>query len=186
MKFEIPNINYIFANTKSIDFIFVMANDSIEIRLKLFLEHLGISSSQFADRCGIPRPSVSQILSGRNKKISNIFINQVHDAFPELSIQWLLFGEGDMLVSGIAKNADENSEFIINPTEEDNYSKEIEKSEPLEMSRDRLNTGVSDDVEAPISKIEIAKNSVKPKKLVRITVYYDDSTFENFYPGPVE
>lgn len=37
-------------------------------RLNEFVSQRGLSSSQFADLLGIPRPSASQILSGRNKK----------------------------------------------------------------------------------------------------------------------
>ncbi|MBR6014346.1 MAG: helix-turn-helix domain-containing protein, partial [Selenomonadaceae bacterium] len=38
-------------------------------RLKMFLEQAGISNSQFADTCDIPRPTLSQLLNGRNKKV---------------------------------------------------------------------------------------------------------------------
>lgn len=58
-----------------------------------------ISSTQFADACKIPRPTVSQILSGRNKKISDEVIGKIHEAYPNLSVLWLLFGEGAMLVN---------------------------------------------------------------------------------------
>lgn len=54
--------------------------------------------TQFADTCGIPRPSMSQLLSGRNKKVSNELIGKIHDAFPDLDVLWLMFGQGDMLV----------------------------------------------------------------------------------------
>lgn len=73
-----------------------MDNDNVAIRLKGFIDSEGLSYSQFADKCGIPRPSLSQILSGRNKKISDVIIGQIHRAFPALSVLWLLFGEGSM------------------------------------------------------------------------------------------
>lgn len=56
----------------------------------------GLASSQFADLCSIPRPTVSQILNGRNKKISDELIGKIHTAFPNLSVLWLMFGEGGM------------------------------------------------------------------------------------------
>lgn len=68
--------------------------DSIGIRLKLFLDASGLTSTQFADMCGIPRPSFSQILSGRNKKVSDVVLRLIHRGFPSLSMNWLLFGEG--------------------------------------------------------------------------------------------
>lgn len=65
-------------------------------RLKFFLEKNNIAISQFADTCGIPRPTLSQILNGRNKKISDELISKIHAAYPALSILWLMFGEGSM------------------------------------------------------------------------------------------
>ena len=62
------------------------------------MEYSELSNSQFADRCGIPRPSLSQLLSGRNKKLSDVVVKQIHDAFPQMSVLWLMFGEGDMLM----------------------------------------------------------------------------------------
>lgn len=62
-------------------------------RLNEFVNQRRLSSSQFADLLGIPRPSISQILSGRNKKISNEFLGKLHNAFPNLDLMWLMFGE---------------------------------------------------------------------------------------------
>lgn len=85
-------------------------------RLKQFIETQGMSSTQFADTCGIPRPSLSQILSGRNKKISDILIGAIHSVFPNLNVVWLMFGEGTMFVRD-NKNDEplHNNEFATNP-----------------------------------------------------------------------
>ncbi|MCM1067420.1 MAG: helix-turn-helix domain-containing protein [Muribaculaceae bacterium] len=66
-------------------------------RLKQFIAHVGLSSTQFADRAGIPRPTFSQMLNGRNKSIGNQVLAKLDEKFPELDIVWLLFGRGDML-----------------------------------------------------------------------------------------
>ncbi|MBD5225379.1 MAG: hypothetical protein HDS68_05340 [Bacteroidales bacterium] len=60
------------------------------------MDNKGISSSIFADTCKIPRPTMSQILNGRNKKISDELISKIHFAYPDLSVLWLMFGEGGM------------------------------------------------------------------------------------------
>lgn len=65
-------------------------------RLKIYMDKNGISSSLFADTCNIPRPTMSQILNGRNKKISDELISKIHSAYPDLSVLWLMFGEGNM------------------------------------------------------------------------------------------
>lgn len=86
-----------------------MEDTSAAIRLKHFMEFAGLSNSQFADSCGIPRPTLSQLLSGRNKKLSDQIIRPIHEKFPELSIVWLMFGEGDMLTddSSVSKTDSE-------------------------------------------------------------------------------
>lgn len=65
-------------------------------RLKYYMDHAQVTISQFADRCGIPRPTMSQLINGRNKRISDEVISKIHNAFPDLSVLWLMFGEGDM------------------------------------------------------------------------------------------
>ncbi len=61
------------------------------------MQHLNMPVTQFADACKIPRPTMSQLLNGRNKKVSDELIRKFHTEFPELNVMWLLFGEGDML-----------------------------------------------------------------------------------------
>lgn len=68
-------------------------------RLKNYLDAYGITNSEFADNCGIPRPTVSQMLNGRNKKVSDEIITKIHQNYPALSMLWLLFGEGDMMMT---------------------------------------------------------------------------------------
>lgn len=58
---------------------------------------MGIPVTQFADACRIPRPTFSQLLSGRNKKVSDEIVKKIHEGYPDLSVMWLLFGEGRML-----------------------------------------------------------------------------------------
>lgn len=91
-------------------------------RLKFYLDSRQISVTQFADECGIPRPTGSQLLTGRNKKVSNEIIEKIHAAYPELNTVWLLFGEGDMVkIANI-----ESSEPQIAPKEQEIQRKEAE------------------------------------------------------------
>ncbi len=66
-------------------------------RLIAYRNYTGYSNSQFADLANIPRPTLSQFLNGRNKRLSDDMTSKLHQAFPDLNILWLLFGEGDML-----------------------------------------------------------------------------------------
>jgi predicted transcriptional regulator len=51
----------------------------IVTRLKQFMDYTQLPSSQFADQAQIPRPTLSQIMNGRNKKISNELITKLHE-----------------------------------------------------------------------------------------------------------
>ncbi|MDE6556259.1 MAG: helix-turn-helix domain-containing protein [Duncaniella sp.] len=79
-------------------------------RLKSFLDERNIGVTQFADECSIPRPTASQLLAGRNKKVSDEMIGKIHQVYPDLSIMWLMFGEGNMIenaaAGGVKKQTD--------------------------------------------------------------------------------
>ena len=98
-------------------------------RIKTFLSVNGIANSIFADKCDIPRPTLSQLLNGRNKKVSNEVLDKIHIAYPEMSMMWLMFGEGEMFTE-IGKNItnipnsifDENNEFETEKELEENNS----------------------------------------------------------------
>ncbi|MDD7343762.1 MAG: helix-turn-helix transcriptional regulator [Bacteroidales bacterium] len=66
-------------------------------RLKHFLETNGITNSLFADTCGIARPTLSQLLNGRNRRVSDEILAKIHKAYPTLNIMWLMFGDGNMI-----------------------------------------------------------------------------------------
>lgn len=68
-------------------------------RLIAFKNWTNLTSSQFADKARIPRPTLSQFINGRNKRLSDDLISKLHLAFPELNVLWLLFGQGEMLLN---------------------------------------------------------------------------------------
>jgi len=62
-------------------------------RLQQLLKHYSFSSSQFADQIGVPRSSISHLISGRNKP-SLDFVLKIISKFPEVDLYWLLNGKG--------------------------------------------------------------------------------------------
>lgn len=166
----------------------MMKEDNVATRLKLFMDYMGLSYSQFADSCGIPRPTLSQLLSGRNKKISDLLVGQIHRTFPHLSILWILFGEGEMLIadkSSTSTDADpiaDDSIFAGDFTNVESGVKEIALDSSV-VSNNSSDSHVVDSALA-LSSIVGQKNKIgsNPRKVIQITVYYDDSTFETFLP----
>lgn len=71
-------------------------------RIRQLMELSHLSQQDFAARLGISPASLSSIFTGRSNPTTN-HINAVHRAFPDVNINWLIFGEGEMF----APTADE-------------------------------------------------------------------------------
>jgi len=61
-------------------------------RLKKIIDDKQLSSSSFADEIQVPRSSISHLLSGRNKPSLDFVLKVVH-SYPEIDLNWLLFGK---------------------------------------------------------------------------------------------
>lgn len=181
----------------------------IVTRLKAYMDHVDLQISQFADLAQIPRPTLSQILSGRNKKISHELLSKLHAAFPSLNINWLLFGDGEMDTMP-AKNARLQSQPVANapisqehserlPQEANTQSENQRKPAPQpapEMDVSLLEFSVkSQDAEAEKERQASAQPKSAPaqpqlslipdatKKIQNIMVFYSDNSFEIFTPS---
>lgn len=190
-----------------------MSEESVATRLKVFISHLGISYSGFADNCGIPRPTLSQLVTGRNKKVSDSLLAQIHKVYPDLSIVWLLFGEGSMLLSGgsdfaspdcpeLISDATNSCESASGGVLNENFASENlenvgRRTDSVEFLKENGLTATSARGQYSESKdfrlslrvreleAQIEKMRKNPRKVAQITVYYDDSTFETFVPKDI-
>lgn len=181
-------------------------------RLKTFINYLGTPVTQFADSCAIPRPTLSQLLNGRNKKVSDELIGKIHDTFPDLSVLWLMFGEGDMLHNkNIEISEPQNSSLFgysqlqtaeKEPTTQSiDFDHEFTPDAPNKFSNhipatdNRNNSGATLDFgkdtasesnsnkTTQISPARISFNADETKKIVNIIIYYSDNSFESFIPN---
>lgn len=66
-------------------------------RIRKLIAYEQMNSSQFADEIKLQRSSLSHVLSGRNNP-SLDFVMKIKQRFPEVNLEWLLFGEGNMLL----------------------------------------------------------------------------------------
>ncbi len=180
----------------------------IPSRIKIFLDTLGIPNSQFADTCGIPRPSLSQLLNGRNKKVSDEVIGKIHEAYPKLSVLWLMFGEGDMTTDGNieiseAQN-DENTELdqeessdeqdfipslssIFDIGKVDQSKSQAEKTAYIRSAQDETEQKKHPSPARQLNADEhhpssLSLNLDSGRRVVSIMVLYSDKSFETFVP----
>ena len=75
-------------------------------RLKQFIAAENITQAQLADTINVVRASVSHILAGRNKP-SYEFISGLMRHYPNLNMEWLMFGKGKMYKNASAEGPDE-------------------------------------------------------------------------------
>lgn len=78
---------------------------SIKI-LNIVLEYLNMNPKQLSDSIGKDRPQWAYDVLNPNKKvgISKNIASLINEYYPEISLSWLLTGEGDMLKSQPLKN----------------------------------------------------------------------------------
>ncbi len=152
-------------------------------RIKTFLNVNGIANSIFADKCDIPRPTLSQLLNGRNKKVSNEVIEKIHIAYPEISMMWLMFGEGEMQ-DDISQNRtnsqnslfSENEEFFeesVDGLKDENVKESNSVADALQLLSKNISKNNSHEMQ----------DEGNSKQIVNIMVFYSDNSFESFVPN---
>ena len=181
----------------------------IVARLNSFINQLGMPITQVADSCGIPRPSMTQLLKGRNQKISDDVLRKLHVRFPRLNILWLLCGEGDMLLDGNNETSEaqtghemnaEAAELSVNQMSQQtiDFGNKYSSADTVladfgstvdDSSVAFENSGVNvGEIVSPVSA-NVDKKTISfvpgvsgEKKIVNIIIYYNDNSFEAFVP----
>lgn len=152
---------------------------TIVSRIKEYLSKRKIQSCVFADKCDIPRPTISQLLNGRNKKVSDDVLSKIHVAYPELSMMWLMFGEGDMLIE-FGQNETES----LNTKLGDDFDFLDETNLDFENQDYQKETNSMADVMQSITKNLLKKNGdCADKNVVNVMVFYSDNSFDLFVPN---
>lgn len=187
----------------------------IASRIKFFMNSMAVGSSLFADTCQIPRPTLSQILNGRNKKISDEIISKIHDAYPQLSILWLMFGEGEMVVDANIQISEPQTGSVID-FEMDHTTMDEHFIDDSQLPMPQSENAAEKKISPPASSDMAAEPHALPKKdtpgsvthnptshtiqspstislqhnqdkrIVNIMVFYDDNSFESFKPAKVD
>lgn len=161
-------------------------------RLKQFIAAENITQAQFADNINVVRASVSHILAGRNKPGYD-FISGLMRYYPNLNIEWLMFGKGKMYKdqasepvqtqsepasparSGYTDLFGESEETSEEVTTEAEIEPVQETSIPVQPQTSNV-TGVTlSDIKTLISATQ---KPVNQRKLVKITAFFDDGTFQ--------
>lgn len=140
-------------------------------RIAQIIKEEEMTAVQFAKETGIQQASLSHILNGRNNP-SLEAIKKIHQRFPEINLDWLLYGEGTMRADSPKEQLslfDENAINADESTDEKKYAKEMEDK--------------SSENDHKVTIKETIKYIEKPsKKITEIRIFYDDGTFETLIP----
>ena len=167
-------------------------------RIRSIMNGLGMSQQEFAQKLGISPASLSNILGGRTNP-TNTHVMAVHRAFPDISVNWLIFGEGSMYAEGSSGadtasgtgedglislgTTDTESEKVPNDLFSAAYQAGLSSSSPVSTSqlppRER-------DLARRAAVYEQKNTNVvdKPRRKIKeIRVFFDDGTYEAFVPS---
>lgn len=154
-------------------------------RIELIMKSYGLTPSQFADRAGVQRASVSHILSGRNKPSLEVML-KIFEAFPGLDMQWLMTGKGvaptgapieEEPAGPVQPSKPVQSELFppTRPVVNDVLVASAQKNEqPRALPAERQARRAS----------RVAASTPPPvvKKIKEIRVFYTDGTYETMFP----
>ena len=170
-------------------------------RIKTLMESQHMTQQVFADFLGINPATLSGIFNDRTKPTINI-VEAVKKKFPDISLDWLMFGAGSMYqrtgtTEAEAATATPSSPVTphpstVNPTPSPSWNPEPtlnfgETTSPTPTTHyptmGQSHHGGARNVRPDMIRDEV-KNFDKPsRRVTEIRVYYDDQTWESFVPA---
>lgn len=156
-------------------------------RIYQLMQHTGLKQAEFAERLGMSAGSVSNIFTGRTNPTNN-HVQAIHRAFPQVNINWLLFGEGEMMEQREGDNSA--------PTPDAATDAEGATAAAAPATASAVRNGAAAAVAAarphlstpaaplPAAAVEMpaAAPVVLRRQVKEIRVFYDDGTYESFSP----
>lgn len=154
---------------------------SIKDRIKQIMEREQLTAGAFAESIGVAQATISHILGPRNKYPSMDVILKLQNRYPDISMDWLLTGRGNMGgnpdTATDARNDDfafplfaESAENAPVGTDEGEYRREMPSVTPHNHPKE-------------VVKQEIVYKERPPRRITEIRIFFDDNTYETFKPS---
>jgi len=162
-------------------------------RIKMIMERAGLSQREFASKLEISEASLSNVFRGATNPTSN-HVAAIHRAFPDVSTDWLMFGEGEMLVGAAWAGEPENGSGKaasrvdaaddVKGASESFFGIELPIDAPSERSSLNASPQKGKDVNRKIEQSAFPRKvEIRKRKIKEIRVFYDDGTYETFNPA---
>lgn len=151
-----------------------------------------MSQQDFAKAIGVAPGSLSSVYSERTQPTNN-YVQGIHKAFPDININWLMFGEGEMYVDksgdvssspieGVAASSDGGRASLFDQPD-------LVQTDILPFAAPRVSGGSKlEHAGAPqppqYAPVVTAKDFDKISREVKeIRVFFSDGTYESFLPS---
>ncbi|MBQ7181010.1 MAG: helix-turn-helix domain-containing protein [Bacteroidaceae bacterium] len=142
-------------------------------RIYQLMKQQGMSQKQFANELCVGEATLSSIFTGRTRPTTNI-ISNIHERFPEVSIPWLMFGEGDMYAGEtVSEHLLTASSDVNDVSPAADMFSEMRSQEPVSIPTSMPPT-------MPLMRETIKYVDKPQRKITEIRVFFDDGTYETF------
>lgn len=157
-------------------------------RILQIMRSKNMSQNEFASAIKMSPASLSSIINGHNNPTTK-YVFAIHDRFPEININWLMFGEGEMMEGASGAQIEATTE--PGRQQQQQVQTDIFASSLL----DTQITQTPPDMGKPLpyatqqtspvhgmhsNKMDV-KNQDKPQRRIKeIRIFFDDNTFEVF------
>lgn len=155
-------------------------------RLERILRRYKLNQKEFAEKVGINKSTLSHIFSknGRGGNLSQSTLEKIVYTFPDINMNWLRDGMGEMLRSNAA---------MVSQTTIDFNDKQVQKpvkaaiEEPFvnnESEQKAVENGIDNEIEhSNIERLnKLPLQEFNEKKIRRIVIFYTDNTFTDYLP----
>jgi transcriptional regulator with XRE-family HTH domain len=133
-------------------------------KIKRFIIDKDLTSTKFADEIGVPRPSISHILSDRNKPSLEI-VQKMYRRYPELGFNWFIEEEDNAAKNTIQTTNNQTVTTTKRPEYSPRESNE-RKSPELNSVQQNLNPAIL--------------SNFTNGSIARIMVVFNDGTIQEF------
>ncbi len=156
----------------------------MDTRFEQFLAAENITQAKFASTINVARASVSHILAGRNKP-SYDFIKAMTVHYPNLNIEWLLFGKGKMYkdaqqaAAGVLFPETQHPSLPVRQPVPQPVQPEQPAASPVQETYPERHEPDSKPPTNALNTLDnIVQNAVTQRKVSRIIVMFDDGTYQ--------
>ncbi len=144
-------------------------------RIYKLMTELGVNQKEFAQMTGISPTTLSSVFNGRTMATLNQVL-AIHTKFPDIRLEWLMFGEGEMREG--RRQAEQMT--FSSPTLFDENRK-IPPAPPLaQENRNLVPSGISKEELAETLREALDDKGKQRRSVVEIRVFFDDGTYDVF------